>query len=54
MTYANIIVETHGAVGLIRLNRPHALNALSSALIEDLNVGARRPSRPTPPSARSC
>ena len=38
MTYANIIVETHGAVGLIRLNRPHALNALSAALIEDLNV----------------
>ena len=30
MTYANIIVETHGAVGLIRLNRPQALNALSS------------------------
>ena len=38
MTYANIIVETHGAVGLIRLNRPHALNALSAALIEDLNA----------------
>ena len=28
MTYANIIVETHGRVGLIRLNRPQALNAL--------------------------
>ncbi len=37
MTYANIIVETHGRVGLIRLNRPQALNALSSPLIEDLN-----------------
>jgi enoyl-CoA hydratase len=37
MTYANVIVETHGAVGLIRLNRPQALNALSGALIEDLN-----------------
>ena len=37
MTYANILVETHGAVGLIRLNRPQALNALSSPLIEDLN-----------------
>ena len=37
MTYANILVETHGKVGLIRLNRPHALNALSSPLIEDLN-----------------
>ncbi len=37
MTYANIIVETHGRVGLIRLNRPQALNALSCPLIEDLN-----------------
>ena len=37
MTYANIIVETRGRVGLIRLNRPQALNALSSPLIEDLN-----------------
>ena len=37
MTYQNIIVETHGRVGLIKLNRPHALNALSSPLIEDLN-----------------
>jgi enoyl-CoA hydratase len=38
MPYANVIVETHGAAGLIRLNRPHALNALSAALIEDLNA----------------
>jgi enoyl-CoA hydratase len=38
MTYANVIVETHGAVGLIRLNRPQAMNALSAALIEDLNA----------------
>ncbi len=37
MTYAHVIVETHGRVGLIRLNRPQALNALSSPLIEDLN-----------------
>jgi enoyl-CoA hydratase len=37
MTYQNIIVETHGRVGLIKLNRPQALNALSSPLIEDLN-----------------
>jgi enoyl-CoA hydratase len=39
MPYANIVVETHGAVGLIKLNRPQALNALSAALIEDLNAG---------------
>ena len=38
MTTANVIVETHGAVGLIRLNRPQALNALSSALMEDLDA----------------
>jgi enoyl-CoA hydratase len=36
-TYANILVETHGRVGLIRLNRPQALNALNGALIEELN-----------------
>ncbi len=38
MTNANVIVETHGGVGLIRLNRPQALNALSAALMEDLNA----------------
>jgi len=38
MTTANILVETHGGVGLIRLNRPQALNALSAALIEELNT----------------
>jgi enoyl-CoA hydratase len=37
MSYANILVETHGRVGLVRLNRPQALNALNAALIEDLN-----------------
>jgi enoyl-CoA hydratase len=36
MTYENILVETHGRVGLIRLNRPKALNALCDALIKDL------------------
>src|SRR5215813_10823345 len=38
MTYANIIVETHDAVGLVRLNRPQALNALNRALIGELNA----------------
>jgi enoyl-CoA hydratase len=38
MAYANIIVETHGRVGLIKLNRPQALNALSNPLVEELNV----------------
>jgi enoyl-CoA hydratase len=37
VTYQNILVETHGKVGLVRLNRPQALNALNSALIAELN-----------------
>ena len=36
MTYENILVETHGSVGLIRLNRPKALNALCAALMREL------------------
>jgi enoyl-CoA hydratase len=36
MTYQNILVETQGRVGVIRLNRPQALNALNKALIADL------------------
>jgi enoyl-CoA hydratase len=36
--YENIIVETHGRVGLIRLNRPTALNALCDALMEELGA----------------
>ena len=36
MTYENIVVETRGAVGLITLNRPKALNAISSALVTEL------------------
>jgi enoyl-CoA hydratase len=38
MTYENILVETHEAVGLIRLNRPAALNALSAGLVADVNA----------------
>jgi enoyl-CoA hydratase len=36
MNYQNLIVETHGRVGVIRLNRPQALNALNSALNAEL------------------
>jgi enoyl-CoA hydratase len=36
MSTENIIVETRGRVGLIRLNRPQALNALNAALIREL------------------
>jgi enoyl-CoA hydratase len=38
MTYENILVETHDKVGLIRLNRPKALNALNTELINELNA----------------
>ena len=38
MTYENIIVETRGRVGIIKLNRPQALNALNSALIGELSA----------------
>jgi enoyl-CoA hydratase len=36
MSYANILVETRGRVGLITLNRPKALNALNDALMDEL------------------
>ncbi len=36
MSYKNIIVETKGRVGIIRLNRPEALNALNQALKAEL------------------
>lgn len=35
-TYETILVETHQRVGLIRLNRPQALNALNHQLISEL------------------
>src|SRR5579883_2109475 len=36
--YHNILVERRGAVGIITLNRPQALNALSAALIAELGA----------------
>lgn len=38
MSYQTIIVETRENVGLITLNRPEALNALSQALISELGA----------------
>ncbi len=38
MSYENVLVETRGNVGLITLNRPKALNALSAGLVRDLGV----------------
>lgn len=36
MAHETIIVETRGSVGLIRLNRPQALNALNSTVLNEL------------------
>jgi enoyl-CoA hydratase len=36
MAYENIVAETRGKVGLITLNRPNALNALSPDLMREL------------------
>jgi len=38
MSHQHIIVETKGRVGIIRLNRPAALNALNAALIGELTA----------------
>ena len=36
--FETILVEAHGRVGLIRLNRPQAMNALCDQLMEELNT----------------
>jgi enoyl-CoA hydratase len=36
MPYETLLIETHGAVTLVRLNRPQALNALNSQVMRDL------------------
>jgi enoyl-CoA hydratase len=38
MAYQNILVRTEGAVGIITLNRPQALNALNSQLMDELTA----------------
>lgn len=38
MSYRNILVATHGRVGLVTLNRPQALNALSDDLMNELGA----------------
>ena len=40
MNYENILVETQGKVGVIRLNRPKALNALNDHLMDELGYAA--------------
>jgi enoyl-CoA hydratase len=41
MAYENIIVETKGRVGIVRFNRPNALNALNRALIAELTQAVK-------------
>jgi enoyl-CoA hydratase len=36
MNYDTILIEVHGKVGLIRLNRPKAMNALNDQLMDEL------------------
>jgi enoyl-CoA hydratase len=38
MSYENILIETQGPVGVIRLNRPKALNALNDDLMTELGA----------------
>jgi enoyl-CoA hydratase len=42
MPYENILVETRGRVGLIRLNRPQRMNALNDALAIELKDALTR------------
>ena len=46
MTHQHLIVETKGRVGVIRLNRPQALNALNTELMSELAaaIGLQRTS----------
>ena len=41
MAYSTILVETRGRTGLIQLNRPEALNALSSGMMMELGQALR-------------
>jgi enoyl-CoA hydratase len=38
MNYETILVEIHGRVGLVRLNRPKALNALNDQVMDELGA----------------
>jgi len=38
MAYENILVRTEGAVGIITLNRPQALNALNGQMMDELTA----------------
>ena len=40
MPYDNIILEVQGGTGIIKINRPKALNALNAATCDDLLAAA--------------
>lgn len=37
MAFETILLDIHGKVGLITLNRPQALNALNAQIVSELN-----------------
>lgn len=41
MEYADLLIETHGKVAVIRLNRPKAMNALNDNMMNELGVALR-------------
>ena len=41
MNFENVTVEKDGAVAIVTLNRPQALNALSYALVKDLALATQ-------------
>ncbi len=42
MDYADLLIETHGKVAVIRLNRPKAMNALNDNMMNELGDALRR------------
>ena len=38
MQFENVLIETHGKVGVVRLNRPSALNALNDQTMDELGI----------------
>jgi enoyl-CoA hydratase len=42
MNFDNVLVEKDGAVAVVTLNRPQALNALSYALVKDLSLALQQ------------
>ena len=54
MAYETILVERRGAVGLITLNRPKALNALNAQLIAEIEAALDRARRRRRRSAPWC